>query len=157
MPDLRAADRERGRFRSFLLTSVKHFLANEWDKAKALKRGGGQVMLSIDPAATEAWYAPVAVEHTTPEDIFERRWALSLLEHVMATLRAEFNAAGKAEEFSRLVVFLNREPSEGSYEAVAAEMGVSAGALRTSAYRLRRKYRKLLRLEIAETAERDAR
>jgi DNA-directed RNA polymerase specialized sigma24 family protein len=148
---LRSADRERGRFRSFLLTSVKHFLANEWDKTKALKRGGGQVMLSIDPAATEAWYAPAAVEHTTPEDLFERRWALSLLEHVMARLRAEFTNAGRAEEFNRLVVFLHREPDAERYEAVAAEMGVSAGALRTSAYRLRRKYRKLLRAEIAET------
>jgi DNA-directed RNA polymerase specialized sigma24 family protein len=148
---LRDADRERGRFRSFLLTSVKHFLANEWDKANALKRGGGRIMLSIDTAETEAWYAPAAVEHTTPEDIFERRWALSLLEQVMARLRADFVAAGRAGEFDRLVVFLNREPDAESYEAVAGQMGVSAGALRMSAFRLRRRYRNLLRAEIAQT------
>src|SRR5262245_29535870 len=85
---LNAADRERSRFRSFLLTALKHFLANEWNRANALKRGGGQVLVSIDAEAAESWYAPSIVGETTPEALFEKRWALSLLEHVMAKLRA---------------------------------------------------------------------
>src|SRR5688572_31283424 len=84
------ADRERGRFRSFLLTSVKHFLANEWDRARALKRGGGQTPISIDATEAEQWYVPAVVDGVTPEDLFERRWALSLLEKVMSRLRADY-------------------------------------------------------------------
>lgn len=148
---LRDADQERGRFRSFLLTAVKHFLANEWDRAHALKRGGGQVPVSIDSVDVETWYAPAAVEETTPERLFERRWALALLEHVMAKLRAELAAMGKAEQFDRLLVFLTPDSEGARYEAVAAQMGVSAGALRMSVHRLRRTYRDLLRAEIAET------
>src|SRR5215472_14892978 len=104
-------DRERGRFRTFLLAAVKHFLANEWDKAHALKRGGGQIILSIDPADTEAWYAPEAVEQRTPESLFEHRWALSLLEQVMARLRMEFAGMGKAAYFDKLSLFLNDDPA----------------------------------------------
>ena len=147
---LRDADRERGRFRSFLLTAVKHFLANEWDRSHALKRGGGQVPVSIDALAAEAWYEPATVEETTPESLFERRWALSLLEQVMARLRAEFAALGKADQFDHLVGFLDRDAEEPRYATVAAQMGVSAATLRMSVYRLRRKYRTLLRAEIAE-------
>jgi DNA-directed RNA polymerase specialized sigma24 family protein len=89
------ADRQRGRFRSFLLTSVKHFLANERDRAHALKRGGRQTPVSIDLMEAEGRYAPATVELTTPENLFERRWALSLLEQVMAKLRAEFARIGR--------------------------------------------------------------
>src|SRR5882672_4740607 len=81
------ADQQRGKFRSFLLTAVKHFLANEWDREHALKRGGGQIPVSIDLVEAEEWYAPAAVEAATPESLFERRWALSLLEQVMVKLR----------------------------------------------------------------------
>jgi RNA polymerase sigma-70 factor (ECF subfamily) len=84
------ADRQRGRFRSFLRMAVTHFLANEWDHAQALKRGGGHVSVSIDLMEAENWYAPATVGESTPESIFERRWALSLLENVLARLRAEF-------------------------------------------------------------------
>ncbi len=145
------ANRDRGRFRSFLLTAVKHFLANEWDRAHALKRGGGQIPVSIDPSEAEAWYGPTAVEGTTPETIFERRWALSLLERVMAKLRASYAARGKVEQFETLSAFLNRDSEDPRYEEVAAAAGMSAGALRMSVHRLRRKYRELLRSEIAET------
>ncbi len=148
---LRDADQERGRFRSFLLTAVKHFLANEWDRAHAVKRGGGQVPVSIDVLQAETWYGPAAVEDATPERLFERRWALSLLEHVMGRLRADYSAMGKAEQFGRLEALLARDAEDARYEAVAAEMGVSAGALRMSLHRLRRKYRHVLRAEIAET------
>src|SRR5215813_4395730 len=96
------ADPQRGRFRFFLLAAVKHFLANEWDRANRLKRGGGHVPFSIDTAEAEAWQTLAAVEQATPESFYERRWALSLLENVISKLRAEFVDAGKADEFDRL-------------------------------------------------------
>ena len=145
------ADQKKGRFRSFLLTAVKHFLANEWDRAHALKRGGGQVPVSIDPVEAERWYVPSVVEEATPESLFERRWALSILEQVLARLRAEFAAAGNADQFESLSVFLNRDSNDVGYEELAAKMGMSAGALRMSVHRMRRKYRRLLREEITET------
>jgi RNA polymerase sigma-70 factor (ECF subfamily) len=146
------AKQERGRFRSFLLTAVKHFLSNQRDRAQAQKRGGGQLALSIDPVEAESWYLPrEAVDNVTPEHLFQLRWAHSLLEQVMAKLRAAFEEAGKAEQFERLSEFLHGDSSGIRYEALAAEMGVTAGALRTSVHRMRRKYRELLRAEIAQT------
>jgi DNA-directed RNA polymerase specialized sigma24 family protein len=146
------ADRKRGRFRSFLLAAVKHFLANEWDRANALKRGGGQVPVSIALAEAEEWHTQAtAVEQATPESLYERRWALSLLENVMSNLRAEFADAGKVNEFDRLSVFLNRDSEPARYEKLAEEMGTSAGALRMYVHRMRRRCRSLLRAEIAES------
>lgn len=145
---LRDVHQQRGRFRSFLLAAVKHFLANERDRSHAVKRGGGRVPISIDVLEAESWYAPAAVEATTPERLFERRWALSVLEHVMARLRAEYSAMGKTEQFARLEALLTKD---ARCEPLAQEMGVSAGALRMSVHRLRRKYRHVLREEIAET------
>lgn len=148
---VQAADRQRGRFRSFLLTAVQHFLANERDRANAVKRGGGRIPVSIDVLQAETWYGPAAVADGTPERLFERRWALSLLDHVMARLRADYTAAGKAEQFERLKGLLTREENDPGYETLAAEIGVSAGALRMQLHRLRRKYRHALRAEIADT------
>jgi RNA polymerase sigma-70 factor (ECF subfamily) len=146
---LTAADRQRGRFRSFLLTAVKHFLSNELDRAHALKRGGGQAPVRIDLDA-DSWHPPSATETVTPENLFERRWALSLLEHVMKKLRSEFAASGKEAEFDRLLPFLNKSEHPG-YDSVAAGMGVSAASLRMAVHRMRRRYRELMRSEIAET------
>jgi RNA polymerase sigma-70 factor (ECF subfamily) len=146
-----AADRGRGRFRSFVLTAVKHFLANEWDRSRAQKRGGNSKIVSMDAIEAEKWYAPTVTEHETPESLFERRWALSVLEYVTVAMRAEFTAAGKTEEFDRLFVFLNREPDSGGYQQVAEQMGLSAGALRMAVHRMRKKYRQILREEIAAT------
>jgi RNA polymerase sigma-70 factor (ECF subfamily) len=98
----------------------------------------------------ESWYKPAAIETTTPESLFERRWALSVLDQVMARLRAEYGAMGKADLFERLEGFLTKD-ADARCEALAQEMGVSAGALRMSLHRLRRKYRHILREEIAET------
>jgi DNA-directed RNA polymerase specialized sigma24 family protein len=145
------ADRERGRFRSFLLTAVKHFLANERDRANALKRGGGQVSVSIDVVEAERHYAPTAVEEATPESLFERRWALSVMERVMVKLRAAFTAKGKADQVDNLSKFLSRESEDPRYAEMAEQMGLSVGALRTAVYRMRREHRKLLYAEIAET------
>jgi RNA polymerase sigma-70 factor (ECF subfamily) len=150
------ADRERGRFRTFLLTAVKHFLANEWDRAHALKRGGGQVVIPIDSAEAEAWYVPEVVGQQTPQSLFERRWAQSLLEQVMAKLQAEFSVKGKAEYFERLSPLLSGEPTVSGYEALASELGASPNALRVTVHRMRRRYRDLLRAEIAETVSKPA-
>ena len=145
------ADRQRGRFRSFLMISVKHFLANERDRAHALKRGGGQTPISIDLMEAEGWYAPAAVELATPESLFERRWALSLLEQVMAKLRAEFAGIRKERQFEKMSAFLTSDPNGARYDGLAVELGMSAGALRVAVHRMRRKYRNILRAEIAET------
>ena len=145
------ANRQRGRFRSFLLTCVKHFLANEWDKAKALKRGGGQISVSIDVVEAERWYAPAIVEDATPESLFERRWALSLLERVMFRLREEYADGGRKEQFNTLVEFLHQDSDDSGYREAAQRVGMSAGALRMAALRMRKKYRELLRAEIGET------
>ena len=145
-------DPRRGRFRSFILTAVKHFLANQWDRSQALKRGGGRVAVSIDLVDVEASQA--AIDPTTPETLFERQWALSLLENVMAKLRAEFADVGKADEFDRLSTFLIGDPDAVRYETLAAERGVTAGALRIAVHRLRRRFRQLLRDEVADTVDR---
>jgi len=147
---LLAADRERGRFRSFLLTSVKNFLANQRDWSRALKRGGGQVQVPIDLVEAEAWRSVTAAGSESPESLFERRWALSVLERVMAKLQAEYTSTAKDLDFGRLAPFLNRESDTG-YEEVAQKSGVSASALRVTVHRMRRRYRQLLRAEIAET------
>jgi len=148
-----AADQKRGRFRSFLMVSVKHFLTNEWDRTRAIKRGGGQPTVSIDKLEAERWYLPASRHAETPERLFERRWALSLLERVMQSLKSEYEASGKSMLFETLVVFLNRDGDPIRYEELAASSGMSVGALRTSVYRLRQKYHDLLRAEIAETVE----
>jgi len=144
------ANRERGRFRTFLLASVKHFLANEWDKEHALKRGGGQTAVPIDPLEAAEWYAPEAVEERTPESVFARRWALSLLANVMAKLRGEYDGMGKADYFDRLSPLLDGDPPAKGYGDLAGELGASSGALRVAVHRMRRRYRELLRAELAE-------
>jgi len=148
---LKDADRTRGRFRSFLLASVKHFLSNESDRDRALKRGGGQAPVSFDAIEAERWYMPAAADDVTPETLFERRWAVSLLGRVIGLLRKEYVDAGKQDLYAALETFLNNDSEDQRYEQVAARIGVSAGALRMSVLRMRRRYRALLRAEIAET------
>src|SRR5262249_7719368 len=145
------AERERGRFRTFLLAAVKHFLANEWDKAHAVKRGGGQTAVPIDPQEAEGWGIEEAIEQRTPESLFERRWALSVLGQVMKKLQVEFAAAGKAEYFDKLSPLLGSDGPPNAYEGLSAELGASPGALRVAVHRMRGRYRDLLRAEIAET------
>ena len=123
----------------------------KWDKAHALKRGGGQIAVPIDPIEAEAWYVPEAIDERTPESLFERSWALSLLGQVMAKLREEFAGMGKSEYFDKLSTLLNGDPAASPYEALAGELGASPGALRVAVHRMRRRYRDLLRAEIAET------
>ena len=149
--DLAGVDRTKGKFRSFLLASLKHFLANEWDKAQAQKRGGGQVILPLDGSEAETRYQHEQAYELTPEKAFERQWALTILGHVLAQLRAEFVADGKTELFETLKGFLTGSDDEQSYAEVGARLRMSAGAIKVAVHRLRRRYRNLLREEIAHT------
>jgi len=148
---LQSADRSKGRFRSFLLASLKHFLANEWDKATAQKRGGKLAPLSIDGASAEIAYAVEPVEHLTPDKIFERRWALTLLKEVLAQLRNEYQREHKTELFDQLKSTLTGERRALGYAEIAARLRTSEGAVKVAVYRLRRRYRELLQAEIAQT------
>jgi RNA polymerase sigma-70 factor (ECF subfamily) len=157
--DLSDADRTRGRFRAWLLTSVKHYLANEWDKATAAKRGGGRAVFSfdIDPGDAEDRYRREPSHEITPERIFDRRWALTLLEQTLARLQAECEQAGKKDLFEALRPSLTgdgRDATDPSYRDIAERLGTTEGALKVAAHRLRRDYRQMLRQEIAETVER---
>jgi RNA polymerase sigma-70 factor (ECF subfamily) len=148
---LRAADPERGRFRSFLLASVKHFLSKERDRAKAHKRGGGRKVLPLDFEAGESRYCLEPAHELTAEKIFERRWALTLLDQVFARLRDEFDQAGKRNEFDHLKVYLTGEAGAPTYREVAAELAMTEGAVKVAVHRLRRRYRELVREEIGHT------
>ena len=149
--DLASFDPRRGRFRSWLLGALKHVLANERRHAAAQRRGGGVDMLSIDAVDAEHRYAREPADRLTPERAYERRWALTVLERVLGRLEQEQAAQGKHERFERLKGFLVGD--EPSYEALADQLGEAAGTLRVQAHRLRRRYRDLLREEIADTVE----
>jgi RNA polymerase sigma-70 factor (ECF subfamily) len=145
------ADRDRGKFRAFLLTACKHFLANEYNRARALKRGGGQSPLSLDLPTAEERYRLEPAHTFTPERLFERRWALTLLDQVLTRLQEEFVADGKSRLFDRLKVFLAGERSATPYEQVATDLGMTEGAVKVAVHRLRRRYRELLYEEIGRT------
>ena len=149
--DLAAAERERGKFRSFLLTSLKHFLSNEWDRVHAKKRGGGRTPVSIDFGAAEGRYHLEPSHELTAEKIFDRRWALSLLVQVLARLREESAQAEKSQMFELLKVFLTGEKAPVSNRELAGELTMTEGALKVAVHRLRRRYRELLRAEIGQT------
>jgi RNA polymerase sigma-70 factor (ECF subfamily) len=140
-----------GRFRSFLLASLKHFLANEWDRAQTSKRGGGKVIVSLDEADAEARYQFEPVENVTLETLYEQRWALTVLERVLARLRTEFVATEKAELFDRLKIFLSTDQPDCSYAEIATRTGLKEGTVKVAVHRLRRRYGELLRAEIGNT------
>jgi len=143
------ADPEKGRFRAFILTSLKFFLADEGDRSRAQKRGGGKV-LSFEISSGEERYQREPAHNETPERIFERRWALSVLDRVVDRLRSEFVQRGRLDHFNRLKAFL-LDQADAPYAALAREMGTSEGALKVAVHRLRKRYRELFRQEIAET------
>jgi RNA polymerase sigma-70 factor (ECF subfamily) len=143
------ADQEKGRFRAFLITSMKFFLADEADRNRAQKRGGGTV-LSLELSSGEDRYQREPAHNETPERIFERRWALSVLDRVVERLRDEFVQHGRPEHFERLKVFLLGQ-SDAPYAALAREMNTSEGALKVAIHRLRKRYRDVFRQEIADT------
>ena len=143
------ADPEKGRFRSFLLTSLKFFVADEEDRQRAHKRGGGQ-LVPLEFSSGEERYQREPAHDETPERIFERRWALSVLDRVMEKVRDEFIQHGRLEHFERLKVFLLGQ-SDTPYTALAGGMNTSEGALKVAIHRLRKRYRELFRQEIADT------
>ena len=148
---LREADRKRGRFRTFLLTSLNHFLANEWDKGQAQKRGGGLEHLSFEIASAETRFQLEPKTAATPETEFNRRWALALLERVLEALQEEYDAAGKGTLFERLKDTLEGGRMDVPHSKLALSLGMSEGAVRVASHRLRQRYRELLRLEIGRT------
>jgi RNA polymerase sigma-70 factor (ECF subfamily) len=145
-------DRAKGRFRSFLLAAMKHFLANEWDKSKALKRGGGvHNFISLDAESAESRYALEPADTVTADKLYERRWALTLLDATLARLRAEFVADGKAKQFDELKFTLTGGRGDTPYAELAAKFGMSEGAVKVTVHRLRQRYCEVLRAQIAET------
>jgi len=148
---LEAADRERGRFRSFLLTAFKHFLADERDKAKALKRGCGRRSIPLSLDSGESRYTLEPADELSPERLYEKQWALTFLEHVLSRLGEEFAAKGKEKQFEALKPFLAGQPEPSGYEVAARTLGISEAAAKVAAHRARRRYRETLRAEIAAT------
>ena len=146
-----AADQEKGRFRSFLLTRLNHFLADEWDRLKAQKRGGGQHLIPLAGGTAETRYQIEPVDARSPDKLFEHRWAVTLLERVFENLRQEYEAEGKAAQFGELQGCLTQARAAVPYAEVGARLGLSEGALRVTVHRLRQRYRDLLRAEIADT------
>ncbi len=151
---LAAADRRRGRFRSFLLGAMKHFLAKHRRGQAAQKRGGRRPTLSLDFHDGEDRYGRIEpTDNLTPELLYERRWALTLLDLVLGRLSEEFRADGKLELFDGLKQFLAGGTAGPTYVEVGKEFGMSEGAVKTAVHRLRRRYRKLLSEEIARTVD----
>jgi RNA polymerase sigma factor (sigma-70 family) len=148
---LQAADPTRGKFRSFLRTAFDHFLAKQQDHAHAQKRGGGRPLLPLDFQSGERRYSREPVDHTTPECLFERRWALTLLEQALARLQQEFTDAGKQKLFESLKGTLTGEAPSEPYASMAQQLDISEQAVKVAVHRLRRRYGELLRAEIAQT------
>lgn len=148
---LETVRREYGKFRSFLLASLKNFVADQRDRALAAKRFPDQPLFELDAQKAEERYRLEPVDPSNPEKIFERRWALTLLEEVLAALESEFVTSGKGEVFRVLQPFLSGEQARPAYEVVAARLALSEGAVRVTVHRMRERYRELIRKEIADT------
>jgi len=142
---------EKGKFRTFLLAAVNHFLSNEWDRAKAQKRGGHLKFLPLDFAQAEERHVRGAGHTLTPEAFFERAWAMAALDAALVRLRNEYAATGKEKQFERLKGVLVRGEGGVSYRDLGEDLGMSEGAVKVSVYRLRRRYRDLLLEEISQT------
>jgi RNA polymerase sigma-70 factor (ECF subfamily) len=148
---LGVVNRGRGKFRAFLLTACKHYLADERDRARAQKRGSGRRLVSLDFAAGEARYQAEPTHSETPDKLFVRNWALTLLDHALARLRGEFAQKGKEQLFDQLRVTLLEEKNALRYGQLARELGLTEGAVKVAAHRLRRRLRELMCEEIAHT------
>jgi RNA polymerase sigma-70 factor (ECF subfamily) len=148
---LAEADQQRGRFRSFLLSAMKHFMANEWNKAQAQKRGGGQPILSLNDNSAEHRYRLEPAETATPESLFERGWALALLEGVLARLEEEYRGEGKQSWMEAMRPALTTDRGAIDFAEMADKLGVTETAARVAVHRLRQRYRQLIRAEVAST------
>ena len=144
-PCLAHADRARGRFRSYLLVALNHFLTDEWRQAQTAKRGGGRPLISLDAGTAETRYALELASDLTPERIYERAWALTLLDQAIATLNEECLANGKGLQFAQLESFLANEATQSDCAAAGAQLGMTAGAVAVAIHRLRQRYGELVR------------
>ncbi|HVR76337.1 MAG TPA: sigma factor [Planctomycetota bacterium] len=148
---LRVADPSKGKFRTFLLTGLERFLVDEWRRETCQKRGGGSTILSLDLLDAESRYQLEPVDTLTAERIYERRWAVTLLEQSLGRLEKEYAAAGKSTLFALLKPLLAGESGNDSYLQIASRLNMKEGALKTAVHRLRRRFAAILRAEIAET------
>ncbi len=148
---LAQADRARGRFRTFLLSALNHFLADEWDKANRQKRGGGKVVVSFDQAAAEERYQMEPVDELDPAKIYERRWVTTLFDNVFNRLEQEFTAQDKSDHFAHLRDLLTGEKPDNTYAEIGERLGMSESAVKKAVQRMRERYRQLFREEIAQT------
>jgi RNA polymerase sigma factor (sigma-70 family) len=148
---LKSAEREKGRFRTFLLVALKRFLANEWDRQHALKRGGFTPVVSIDQELAESRFAAEPAHHLQPDVLFDRQWATSLLERTMSQLHGEYVATGRARLFELLRSCLARDEATLTYAEIARQLNLTEAAVKMAVQRLRARYREILRAQIAET------
>ncbi len=148
---LERANPERGKFRSFLLSCLNHFLADQRDRAQAQKRGGGKAIVSLDIEDAETRYQVEPAHDLTPERLFEKSWALTVLDNAMARLKTESAEAGRQDLFESLKPHLPASRGPASYNDVAARLGMTEGAVKVAVHRLRDRYRQLVRAEIAQT------
>lgn len=146
-----SVSRDRGRFRSYLLAALKHFLINEWKRERTQKRGGGQVLVALDALPDASRDALAPCDGDTPDRAFERRWALTVLDRVRERMKSEYAAAGQMDRYEGLKGYLldGREPS--SYAETAAELGLSEAAVKSAVYKIRQRFGAMLRAEIART------
>lgn len=151
---LSVADPQRGRFRSFLLSSMNHYLAGEWKRENAQKRGGGERPFSLDWAAAEQRFDLEPADHAAPDALFEKQWATTLLAEVLHKLESEYHAAGKAGLFASLKHALMAQHDSEPYADLAQSLGMNEGALKVAIHRLRKRYRELIREEISNTVDR---
>ena len=150
---LKAAEREKGRFRTFLRVAMKRFLANEWDRVRAQKRGGGALSVSWDAAMAEGRYQRETATTLEPENMYERQWAMALLEQTMKMLREEYEMGDKTAEFDRLKAVLTAERGSIDYAGLAKDLATSEGAARVAVHRLRKRFRDLFRAAVANTVD----
>jgi RNA polymerase sigma-70 factor (ECF subfamily) len=148
---LRAVDRSKGKFRSFLLAAVEHFLAKEWRRSQTQKRGGKFIFVSANAESAEHQYLQVPASILSPEQLFEQQWAMTLLNGTVGRLQEEFTASGKAALFEEIKIFLTGEKRAASYAELANKLGTSEAALKMAVSRMRQRYGELLRAEIAKT------
>ena len=149
--DLTAVRQERGRFRSYLLGALKHFLINDWKRSVADKRGAGQIPISLDDLMQTHGDVRAEDHRRTPDQSFDHQWALALLGRVLDRLREEHAMEGKTRQFECLQRFLSADHDSRSQSAIGAELGISEGAVKQAVFRLRQRYQKLLRAEVAQT------
>ena len=148
---LEAADPERGKFRSFLLATFRHFVSKEWRRDHTVKRGGRAVITSLELERAEDNYQLELSDSLTPKDVYEKRWVLSLLEEVFARLRREYDSAGKLQLFEQIKGQLNGDSLPCTHAEIAAQLGMTQGAVKVAVHRLRKRFRETLVAEVAGT------